>query len=60
MIKQMAFSCAYENYDVNFAKFPLQIRNALYCCNHEGELANFKFDLLGPFFMKVGDPRKVR
>ena len=35
-------SCAYENYDhVNFATFPLQIRNALYYCNHERQLPKF-------------------
>ena len=26
----------------------------------KGNLQNFKFEPLGPFFMKVGDPRKGR
>ena len=50
--------CVYENYDVICAKLPVQIRNSLYCCNHERELAKFQIWTLRAFFHEGGGPQE--
>ena len=54
--------CAFENYDVNFNLQNFKFKSETYytVVIMKDNLQNFKFELLGPFFMKVGDPRKVR